>query len=75
MSYLLFIQRELTVNDLKKAFETIDPSIGTQALATYLGQGFQTTGESLTEASVADTDIILDRLQANDVKRIGPKIL
>ncbi|XP_055504456.1 translin-associated factor X-interacting protein 1 isoform X1 [Leucoraja erinacea] len=68
-------KEELTVNDLKKAFETIDPSIGTQALATYLGQGFQTTGESLTEASVADTDIILDRLQANDVKRIGPKIL
>ncbi|XP_072926007.1 translin-associated factor X-interacting protein 1 isoform X2 [Hemitrygon akajei] len=66
-------KEELTVDDLKKAFQKIDPSMDPQTLATYLVKGFQTTREQLDQASAVDTDTVLDRLHANDVKRIGPR--
>ncbi|XP_078257654.1 translin-associated factor X-interacting protein 1 [Rhinoraja longicauda] len=69
---ILHNKEELTVTDLTKAFQKIDPTIGSQTLTTYLSQGFQTTVESLAEATAADIDTIFDRLQASDVKRIGP---
>ncbi|XP_051884493.1 translin-associated factor X-interacting protein 1 isoform X2 [Pristis pectinata] len=64
---------ELTVADLRTAFQKIDPSMDPQTLTTYLIQGFQTTSELLDQASAVDIDTVLDRLQANDVKRIGPQ--
>ncbi|XP_043563010.1 translin-associated factor X-interacting protein 1 isoform X1 [Chiloscyllium plagiosum] len=66
-------KEELTEVDLKKAFQTIDPSIDPQTLATYLAQGFQTTKEQLDQATAVDTDTVLDRLQASDIKRVGPR--
>ncbi|XP_060693730.1 translin-associated factor X-interacting protein 1 isoform X2 [Hemiscyllium ocellatum] len=66
-------KEELTEADLKKAFQTIDPSIDPQTLATYLAQGFQTTKEQLDQATAVDTDTVLDRLQASDIKRVGPR--
>uniref|UniRef100_UPI00398EF8D9 translin-associated factor X-interacting protein 1 isoform X2 n=1 Tax=Pristiophorus japonicus TaxID=55135 RepID=UPI00398EF8D9 len=66
-------KEDLTVADLKKAFLKIDPSIDPQILATYLTQGFQTTKEQLDQTGAVDTDTVLDRLQASDVKRSGPR--
>ncbi|XP_078067088.1 translin-associated factor X-interacting protein 1 [Mustelus asterias] len=64
---------ELTVADLKRAFQKIDPSMDPQILATYLSQGFQTMKEQLDQATAVDTDTVLDRLQASDIKRVGPQ--
>ncbi|XP_067905637.1 translin-associated factor X-interacting protein 1 [Heterodontus francisci] len=66
-------KEELTVADLKNAFQKIDPSMDPQILATYLAQGFQTTKEQLDQATAVDTDTVFDRLQASDIKRIGPQ--
>ncbi|XP_078400320.1 translin-associated factor X-interacting protein 1 isoform X1 [Cetorhinus maximus] len=66
-------KEELTVADLKRAFQEVDPSMDPQILATYLAQGFQTTKEQLDQATAVDTDTVLDRLQASDIKRIGPQ--
>ncbi|XP_072374436.1 translin-associated factor X-interacting protein 1 isoform X2 [Scyliorhinus torazame] len=66
-------KEELTVVDLKRAFQKIDPSMDAQILASYLTQGFQTTKEQLDQVLFVDTDTVLDRLQASDIKRIGPK--
>ncbi|XP_067853936.1 translin-associated factor X-interacting protein 1 isoform X2 [Heptranchias perlo] len=65
--------RELTVAELKKAFQTIDPLMDPQTLATYLAQGFQITKEQLDQATAMDAQTVFDRLQASDIKRMGPR--
>uniref|UniRef100_A0A4W3K3Q4 Translin-associated factor X-interacting protein 1 N-terminal domain-containing protein n=1 Tax=Callorhinchus milii TaxID=7868 RepID=A0A4W3K3Q4_CALMI len=63
---------DVTVADLKNAFQDIDPSILPHILDTYIMYAFQTTKEQIDQAGPLDLDVLLERLQVCDVKRIGP---
>nr|XP_014342028.1 PREDICTED: translin-associated factor X-interacting protein 1 [Latimeria chalumnae] len=64
---------EITGSDLKAAFTTIDPCIEEKTLDTYISQAFPTAKENCEEAGPMSLNIVLQRLQASNINRTGPK--
>ncbi|XP_029464678.1 translin-associated factor X-interacting protein 1 [Rhinatrema bivittatum] len=63
---------EVKVEDLKTAFSTIDPAIDDETLESYISSAFQIPKEQFEEAGPLDRYTVLHRLEARDIKRIGP---
>ncbi|NXC72344.1 TXIP1 protein, partial [Anhinga anhinga] len=62
---------EVTADDLKTAFCTIDPDIDDQTLDTYTGLAYQVRREQPDQEAVP-VETVLERLLAGDVRRVGP---
>ncbi|NXE83300.1 TXIP1 protein, partial [Cochlearius cochlearius] len=62
---------EVSAEDLKTAFCTIDPAIDGQTLDTYIGLAYRVRREQ-PEQEVVLVETALERLLAGDVRRAGP---
>ncbi|XP_037672302.1 translin-associated factor X-interacting protein 1 isoform X2 [Choloepus didactylus] len=76
----LELQHEVTLGRLREALMNIDPSLDRQTLRTYLSQAFQLPETDLPEeGNEKEEDImtwlqvVLERLQASDIRRKGPR--
>ncbi|MBN3317873.1 TXIP1 protein, partial [Atractosteus spatula] len=65
-------KEQVEAADLKTAFQSIDPSLDSQTLDSYLSVAFQTRSDRLEQAAPVDTDSALQRLLAAHVRRAGP---
>lgn len=66
-----FLNREVSADDLKTAFCTINPTIDDQMLDTYVGLAYQVR-RGQPEQEVVPVEMALERLLTGDVRRAGP---
>jgi len=59
----------VTVDDARKAFQSIDPEITQEILDKYIKRGFTT----LESNARIETTQLIKRLQSGSIKRIGKK--
>ncbi|MBN3311017.1 TXIP1 protein, partial [Amia calva] len=63
---------KVEVAELRTAIQSIDPSIDPQTLDGYLSLAFKTPTAQLEQTPPLDTDSVVQRLLAADVRRVGP---
>ncbi|XP_055153557.1 translin-associated factor X-interacting protein 1 isoform X7 [Symphalangus syndactylus] len=74
------LHEEVTLPKLRGALMTIDPSLDKQTVNTYVSQAFQLPelempeeGDEKEEGVVEILQIVLERLQVIDIRRVGPR--
>jgi len=68
---VLSFNREVSTDELRTAFRTVDPDIDDWTLDTYIGLACQVRGEQPDQGAVL-VETALERILAGDVKQVGP---
>ncbi|XP_068693975.1 translin-associated factor X-interacting protein 1-like [Montipora foliosa] len=65
--------REVSVDDFRQAFQSVDPDIPAEVLDKYLGRAFNGAPDQLEPGTKIERTLLVKRLHSGSVKRLGPK--
>lgn len=64
---------EVSVEDVRRAIQSVDPEAPTEMIDKYLGRAFNVSSEQLEAGTKIETTLLFKRLQSGSVRRLGAK--
>lgn len=64
---------EVSVEDVRRAIQSVDPEAPTEMIDKYLGRAFNVSSEQLEAGTKIETMLLFKRLQSGSVRRLGAK--
>lgn len=72
LSSLIF-HSEVSVEDVRRAIQSVDPEAPTEMIDKYLERAFNIPSEQQESGTKIETTLLVKRLQSGSVRRLGAK--